>query len=174
MAGDRGGEGGRWESNDLPPFGFEPDLTIVDRFQPPSDRAFLTRVVAATLAFGGRHDLEVALRLTDDAEITELHAAFLGDPTPTDVITFPRDDNRAVDLVVSVECAQRVARETGHRLQDELALYVVHGLLHVCGYDDLEPMARRAMRVAEQDVLSTLGIDVAPVDASGDERDTPH
>ena len=69
-----------------------------------------------------------------------------------------------IDLIVSVECAQRRARELGHSARDELALYIVHGVLHACGYDDRDDAERRRMRIAEQEVLAQLGCKVAPVD----------
>lgn len=138
-------------------------VAIVDRGRPRSDAAFLRRVARAALAHGGKPALPVSMLLTDDAEIARLHAQFLGDPTPTDVISFGFDDG--AELVVSVETARRVAREQGHRWRDEVALYVVHGLLHVCGHDDHAARARARMRRAERAVLATLGIRVAPVDA---------
>ena len=99
----------------------------------------------------------------DDAEISTLHGEFFGDPTPTDVITFPMDDD-AVEIVVSVECARRCAVEYGHAIRAELALYIVHGLLHVCGYDDVETRDRERMREAERAILTRLGMVVRAVD----------
>lgn len=138
-------------------------LAVTDRFRPRTRRAFVERVVAAALDHAGRLDLEVSLLLTDDAEIARLHGEFLGDPTPTDVITFPLDD--AVEIVVSVECARRCARELGHTIRAELALYIVHGLLHVCGHDDVRAADRCRMRAAERAILAALGMSVHAVDA---------
>jgi len=117
------------------------------------------RVARAELAC---QDMEVSLLLTGDDEIGRLHGEFFDDATPTDVICFP--DDGSVDLVVSVECARREARRAGHYIRAELALYIVHGLLHACGFDDLEPVARRRMRDEEQRILRVLGLRVAPVD----------
>ena len=142
-----------------------PAVQIVDRGRPRSDAAFLRRVVRATLAFAGRPRLPVSLLLTDDAEIARVHAEFLADPTPTDVISFPAEDGDAAELVVSVQTAARVARAHGHARRDEVALYVVHGLLHCCGFDDLRVRERARMRAAERAVLATLRIVVAAVDA---------
>ena len=125
--------------------------------------AFLRKVVAVALEVGGRPGLPVSLLLTDDAGITEVHAVHLDDPTATDVISFDLDDS--ADLVVSVETAERVAARSGHRARDEVALYVVHGLLHVCGHDDHAKRARARMRLAELDAMQRLGLRVAPVDA---------
>ena len=143
----------------------EISLEVSDHFQPRTDLAFLERVVAATLAHADR-DMHVSLLLTDDTEIARLHGEYLDDPTPTDVMCFPQHDGEEshVDIVVSVECARREASRRRHSFEAELALYVVHGLLHACGYDDVKPSERRCMREAEQLVLHTLGYEVECVD----------
>lgn len=106
--------------------------------------------------------MPVSLLLTGDREIGRLHDEFLGDPSPTDVISFAVDDG--AELVVSVDTARRVARQKGHEARAELALYVVHGLLHVMGWDDLRAKDRAEMRAAESAVLRTLRLAYAPVD----------
>lgn len=138
-------------------------LLVTDRGRPRSDRAFLRRVVRAALEHGGVPQMPVSLLLTDDEEIGRIHDDFLGDPSPTDVISFALDGQ--AELVVSVETAARCAKEHGHSVKDEVALYVVHGLLHLCGHDDKGARDRARMRKAERAVLATLGIDVADVDA---------
>lgn len=138
-------------------------LQITDRGRPRSDRNFLRRVVRAALEHGGAMQMPVSLLLTDDEEIAQIHADFLGDATPTDVISFALDG--AAELVVSVETAARCARERGHTVRAEVALYVVHGLLHLCGHDDKGVRARARMRAAERAVLSSLGIAIDDVDA---------
>jgi probable rRNA maturation factor len=137
-------------------------LEVVDRGRPRTPRAFLVRVVRAALAHGDRLGMPVSLLLTGDREIGVLHDEFLGDPTPTDVISFAVDEG--AELVVSVDTARRVARQKGHAARAELALYVVHGLLHVMGWDDLRAKDRAEMRAAESAVMRTLGLAYAPVD----------
>lgn len=141
-----------------------PRLSVVDRYRPRTSRAFLESVVAAALHDVGRRRFEVSLLLTDDAEIAELHGRFLGDPTPTDVMSFARDDDDGVDVVVNVECARRVARARGHTIRAETALYVVHGILHACGHDDATPSERARMRAAEARILGALRLRYAVVD----------
>lgn len=137
-------------------------LEVVDRFRPRTDRAFLRRVVEAVLVHAGRPDLEVSLLLTDDDGIAELHDRFMGDPTTTDVMSFETDGT--ADVVVNVAQARREAALRGTTIRAELALYVAHGLLHVCGHDDHGVRARRAMRAAESAVLASLGLRHARVD----------
>lgn len=139
------------------------EVAITDAARSRIPRAFLSEVAAAALEVGGRPGLPVSLLLTDDAGISVVHAEHLDDPTATDVISFDLDDS--ADLVVSVETAARIAAREGHRMRDEVALYVIHGLLHVCGHDDHAARARARMRRAELEVLQRLGLRVAPVDA---------
>jgi probable rRNA maturation factor len=140
----------------------EPQLDVVDRARPRTPRPFLARVVRAALAHGGRPAMPVALLLTGDREIGRLHAEFLGDPSPTDVISFAVDDG--AEIVVSVDTARRVAKQKGHAARAEVALYVVHGLLHVMGWDDVRPRLREQMRAAEAAIMRSLGLAYAPVD----------
>ncbi|MCB9876079.1 MAG: rRNA maturation RNase YbeY [Planctomycetes bacterium] len=137
-------------------------LELVDRFRPRTQRAFVERVVDAVRRHVGRRDLVVSLLLTDDAEIAALHGEHLGDPTPTDVMSFELDGE--AEIVVSVETARREARRAGHAMRAEVALYIVHGLLHTCGYDDVKARDRRAMREAERAILAQLGLKVRAVD----------
>ena len=123
---------------------------------------FIERVVCAARDRAGRSDLAVSLLVTGDEEIAGLHDRFTGDPSSTDVLSFPMDDG--VDLAVNAERAARVAAESGHAVEAELALYIIHGILHVCGYDDIAPEHRGRMRAVEREVLATLGLRVAPVD----------
>ena len=142
--------------------GDDVSLDVVDHFRPRTDRALLRGTVAETLAFAGRRELEVSLLLTDDAGIAELHGQFMNDPTPTDVMSF--DDEDSVDVVVNVQRARDVAAEHGTTIRAELALYLVHGLLHACGHDDIDNVDRARMRVGENEVMTRLRLRHAPVD----------
>ncbi len=117
-------------------------------------------VVEAALAHGGRPELAVAVVFVSDAELAQLHAAHLGDPSPTDVMAFDlgADGGGAGgELYVSVERARAEARQRDLPPERELALYVVHGCLHLCGHDDHRPGPRARMRDAERVVLTRLG-----------------
>jgi probable rRNA maturation factor len=95
--------------------------------------------------------------LTDDA-LARLHADFLGDPTTTDVITFEGNAafGTAGEICVSVDTAASFARTHRRDFSAELTLYLVHGWLHLAGYDDLAPAKKRAMRRAEARALRVL------------------
>lgn len=139
-----------------------PKLALLDRFRPRTDRAFVERVVATTLRFVERDDMPVSLLLTDDDEIASLHERHLGDATPTDVISFEIDGE--AELVVSCETAHREASAHGHSKRAEIALYIVHGILHTTGFDDVRARDRVRMRAAEREVMRRLRLRVHHVD----------
>jgi probable rRNA maturation factor len=95
-----------------------------------------------------------------DRELARLHGERLGDPSPTDVMAFDLGPGKGVagEVYVSAERARRVSRERDEPPERELALYVVHGCLHLCGFDDRRPRDRARMRAAERSVLSRLGL----------------
>jgi len=117
-------------------------------------------VVTAALEHGRRPELHVAVVFVSDAELARLHRVTLGDPSLTDVLAFDLgrgEAGPAGELYVSVERARAEARARGIAPEGELALYVAHGCLHLCGHDDRRPAARARMRAAERAVLSRLG-----------------
>jgi probable rRNA maturation factor len=100
---------------------------------------------------------ELSLVFLTDPALAQLHADFLADPTPTDVITFEGDPaaGTAGEICVSVDAA---LRQVGPRrdFSAELTLYLVHGWLHLAGYDDLQPAKKRRMRRAEARAVKLL------------------
>ncbi len=131
----------------------------------------VARAVEAALAHGGRPGAEIAVVFVDDPTLAELHERVLSDPTPTDVITFDLGEEGGGpvgELYVSPERARAVARRRGGSVERELSLYVVHGVLHLCGYDDEKPRDRSRMRAAERAVLERLGF---PPERNGPGRD---
>lgn len=108
--------------------------------------------------------LYVSIAIVDDPTIHSLNAQRLGHDWPTDVISFVLDQHRGAvegEVIASLETAARLCAAAGWSAEDELLLYVVHGLLHVVGMDDIEPAARQAMRDREQACLLALGISQA-------------
>lgn len=126
---------------------------------------WLTRLVQRTLVAEGIEEAEIGISLVDDKQIAQVHGRWLGDSTPTDVITFDLSDGSGPlqgDIVVSTETARRLAREYGWTSRQEVAYYVVHGLLHLTGYDDHALDDRRAMRARERAVLRVIGLPAPP------------
>ena len=109
---------------------------------------------------------ELSIVLCDDAFIRPLNHSYRQRDTATDVLSFAMqegdslldDDPVLGDLVISVETARRQAREVGHSVQDELRVLLVHGLLHLLGYDHERGEADAAeMSSAEGRLLNEMG-----------------
>ena len=116
-------------------------------------------VIKRVLTEEGFESGEVSVALVDDAEIHRVNREFLGHDYPTDVVSFILSDDADKcrlegELVVSTETAKREAPSHCWSAEDEVLLYVVHGLLHLCGYDDLTDDARPIMRQRERQVLA--------------------
>jgi len=107
---------------------------------------------------GGCPPGELSVALLTDPDLARLHADFLGDPKTTDVITFAGQPalGLAGEICVSADTAVAYARKHRRPFAEELTLYVVHGWLHLAGYDDLVPVKKRAMRRAERRALALL------------------
>jgi len=104
---------------------------------------------------------EVSVRIVDDVEMSKLHLRHSGVEGTTDVLTF---DNSSVknsvhaDIAVCVDVAKREAKNRNHELQNELLLYIVHGILHCCGFDDIDEVSHKMMHEEEDRVLSAIGV----------------
>jgi probable rRNA maturation factor len=118
------------------------------------DREALVGLAKRVLTREGKVAGTVSVALVDDATIRELNRRHLGHDWPTDVLSFPLtepgDEEFSGALVLSAEMAARTAHEAGLDAWPELALYLVHGLLHLCGHDDQTPEPRARMRQLEQ------------------------
>jgi len=121
-------------------------------------RAIQLLDAAASRFRGGCPQGELSLVILTDAEQAQLHADFLNDPTTTDVITFEGqpDLHVAGEICVSADTAAAYAKAHEHDFSTELTLYLVHGWLHLAGYDDLHPDKKRFMRRAEARALKLL------------------
>jgi probable rRNA maturation factor len=105
----------------------------------------------------------LSLAFVGDTRMSQLHEQFMGIPGPTDVLTFPLDhDNRgrvtAGEVIVCVPEACRRSRDSGASVRDEVLLYCLHGMLHLCGYNDKTPREFRRMHRAEDMILTRLGV----------------
>lgn len=119
-------------------------------------------LVREVLSSEGAECDEVNIHLVGTRAISELHARFFDDPTTTDCITFPLDCTSPVgprllgDVFVCPATAVTYATANSADPYREATLYIIHGLLHLLGYDDLEPVARRLMRQAERRCMKRL------------------
>jgi probable rRNA maturation factor len=133
----------------------------------------LQRLMRRALAAEGIVQAEISILLVDDRRMAKLHKQWLGISGPTDVITFDLSESGAArphearaglqgDIVVSAETARRTARQLGWTPRQELILYLLHGVLHLTGYDDILPADRRLMRAREKSLLQQLGLPIPP------------
>lgn len=143
------------------------------------DEGFLREVVSRTLAEEGVVRADISVAIVDDPTIHDLNRRHLAHDEPTDVLSFllsgdagePGADQRGSasgcrgagkslegEVIASAETALRRAPDFAWSPHDELVLYIVHGLLHLAGYDDLTPAEKRLMRRRERAILALWGL----------------
>lgn len=90
--------------------------------------------------------------------LTQMHVDYFDDPTPTDIITFPFDDPDCWgELYINPQAAVDYVEENGGDFSEELTRYVIHGYLHLLGYDDIEPDDYDKMKELEAECLELVG-----------------
>ncbi len=125
----------------------------------PSVKAARVRAAAqATLDAEGAGDLAVSVVVVSDGALHALNRDWLGHDHPTDVISFKLREDGDPDpllgeVVVSADRAAAEAAARGIDFEEELLRYVVHGCLHLLGYDDARPRARARMRGRQEEIL---------------------
>jgi probable rRNA maturation factor len=132
------------------------------------DQLARTAVEAALLAAGSDVEgCEVALLFTDDASIAEINAEWRGKDKPTNVLSFPAPEDMPVpegeprplgDIVLAYGVVAREAAEQGKTLHDHAAHLIVHGVLHLLGYDHEDDVEAQDMERLEASILKGLGI----------------
>ena len=127
----------------------------------PLDRRLLRRAVAKVLCEADVRRAQISVAAVDDETITQLNWRYLHHRGPADVLSFLLDDSDGLEgeVIVGAETAVRFAAGYGWSPHDELLLYVVHGMLHLVGYDDRTPRQRTEMQRKEKEVLAELGIE---------------
>ena len=134
-----------------------PGLTIhQDHPLPPFDGSSIVRLLSQTAEAEGHQIGEVGVILAGHALVHELNRTHLQHDYITDVLSFPlHEPGDAIEgeIYVDVETAQERFAEFGTSLEAEVLRYVVHGFLHLLGYDDATPEEREAMRLKEDRYL---------------------
>jgi probable rRNA maturation factor len=135
----------------------------------PVDRGAMRQLVRTVLEGEGVREAEVSLAFVDNPTIHQLNRRYLDHDEPTDVLSFPLSGPGAKklegELVIGAEVAKAQAESRGHAVEAELALYVIHGLLHLCGLDDATEAGAKEMRERERHYLRQLGLpDISPKD----------
>ena len=146
------------QRREQPDLALEVDLIL--QVDPPDDfvAAEVGPFVRSILhAEGGGGAWEVAIVLTSDPELRQLHDRFMGIDSETDVMTFPTDhpsELRGGDVIVSVDRARAQATEAGHSATDEIWFLIAHGLLHLCGWRDDDDDLRTGMHARQTELLA--------------------
>jgi len=122
----------------------------------------LARTLSDTMRRCRCRKAHLSVRMLDSREISKLNRQYLGHRGATDVISFDLSDPgaRVFDLAVNAQRAAQEGRRRGHGAEAELALYVLHGLLHCLGYDDRCPEEAKAMHALEDEILEEHGYGV--------------
>lgn len=120
------------------------------------ERGDVRRWARAALPGGG----QITVRFVDDEEGRSLNRDYRGKDYATNVLSFPYDYEPVVcgDLVVAPAVCVREAAEQGKTPGDHMAHLIVHGVLHLCGYDHEEDTEAEAMEAREREILAALGI----------------
>jgi probable rRNA maturation factor len=127
----------------------------------PVDKKRLRQAVRMILRDESISHAKIGVAVVDDSTIAELHQRYLDDPDPTDVLSFvlERSPNYLEgEIVVSADTAAASAPDYNWMADEELLLYVIHGALHLVGYDDTAPKKRAEMREKEREYLARLGL----------------
>jgi probable rRNA maturation factor len=130
--------------------------------------ARLTLETSTPVGSGFDFDLasaDMSIVLTDDAQLHELNREYLGIDAPTDVLSFPSDEEDPEtgtpylgDILISIPRAKQQAKAAGHPVEAEVQLLVVHGTLHLLGHDHAEAAEKARMWQAQSEVMAKLGL----------------
>ena len=140
---------------DVNVFDVQSDLKIEEKSVKP--------VVESVLQIEIRTTDEVAVHFVSTEEICRLHEQFFGDPSPTDCISLPLDREEKTpyhtlgEIFICPNTALEYAKKHAIDRYEELTLYLVHGLLHLIGYDDVNDIDEVKMREAEARHMEVLG-----------------
>lgn len=124
----------------------------------------LKRLIELVLHILGRQGCSISVVVVSNSQIKRLNWRFLKHRYETDVLAFSMKESRVPgeapflgEVVISVEQAQKRAKEFGAAAQEELVRYVCHGILHLLGYQDKTAAQRNRMRLEENRLLRLLG-----------------
>jgi probable rRNA maturation factor len=128
----------------------------------------LQRAAQATLLQAGASPgAALTIVISDDEQLQALNRQFLGIDAPTDVLSFPAEDadpdTQGIylgDILISYPQALAQSRSGGHTILDEVQLLVVHGVLHLLGYDHAEEAEKEKMWAKQAEVLQSLGCSI--------------
>lgn len=145
-------------------------IEIDEQFQDKISPELLLNVVQAVFLHQKiSEDSGVTVQISDDTTLKELNLQYLGIDAPTDVLSFPLpfDDPETGgkylgDIIISFQKASEQANAGNHAVIEEIKLLIVHGMLHLIGYDHSSPDEKAEMWQIQDQLLTALGIDARP------------
>ena len=116
---------------------------------------------------GGNQEQEITIVIQDDAFIQKLNFDYLGINEPTDVLSFSTNEvdpetnrNYLGDIIISLPRAAEQADKAGHPVDEELKLLILHGILHLLGYDHSSASSQKRMWKIQQELIEKIGIKI--------------
>ena len=132
---------------------YQIDVQIAPEFSENLSVEGIRRVAQAVLAHQGQPEgTALTIVITDDTQVHQLNRQFRGVDRPTEEVPLYLGD-----VIISYPTAQAQAAEYGHSVQRELALLIIHGCLHLLGYDHEEEKERQRMWALQEEILQGLG-----------------
>ena len=139
-------------------------LEIDEKFAGQVQETLLERAANETLKHEGTAlDTELTIVITEDSNLQRLNQQFLGIDAPTDVLSFPSGDTNPEtgetylgDILISYPQAEAQAEAAGHPVEAEVQLLVIHGILHLLGYDHADPEGKKRMWDCQDKILGAL------------------
>jgi probable rRNA maturation factor len=147
----------------------EIEISVEEKFRGRVDQDWVRRIAQTVIkAEGVTHPYEVSMVFTDSEMVQQLNRDYRGVDQPTDVLAFymlpqgegddsfalpPDEVTRLGEVIISYPQAMEQAKVQGHSIERELALLIIHGILHLLGYDHEEPEEEDEMRKREKEVL---------------------
>jgi len=131
---------------------------------PEGWESFSVDVAHSVLTYLDLQEAELSILLCDDATIHPLNRDYRGKDKPTDVLSFAQregefaflDDNLLGDVIISMDTTIRQAEERTHSVETELRVLLVHGILHLIGYDHIEDDEAEIMEAKEREILAVI------------------
>jgi len=150
------------------------EVQVARPFRSALRAVWLRRIARHVLAAEGADPTELGVVVADDATVRELNRRYLGVDEATDVLSFglgekgdapfalpPGEPASLGEVIIAYPTAVRQAEEQGHSVEAEVAHLLVHGILHLLGYDHMEAEDERVMRRREREILTGLDLEAA-------------
>lgn len=142
------------------------NIVIREEFEGQISEELISATVLAVLKHEAVSELsEISVVIDNDASLQDLNSQFLGIDAPTDVLSFPSDEVDPEsnipylgDIIISLPKAKMQAAEAGHTYEAEVQLLIVHGTLHLLGYDHAEADEKQEMWEHQKQILTSLNV----------------